>query len=90
MGNKILDQFFGSFQFVQYFSGSNKLLFIDLNQGLRLGNSCSSSGNDLLCILGDDLGVSRIINQSLVAGLEVMEMTASSAICSSISFLSCS
>ena len=76
MGSKIfLDQLLGSFQFCQPFSGSNKLQFVDLNQGLRLGNSYPSSGNDLLCILGDELGLPRIVNQFLVAGLEVMEMT---------------
>ena len=74
-GQIFLDQHLGSFQFFQPFSGGNKLLFIDSNQGLHLGNGCSSSGNDLFCILGDDLGFFGIVDQPLVDGLEVMEMT---------------
>jgi len=55
MGSKIfLDQLPGSFQLFKPFSGSNKLLLVNLNQGLRLGNSRLSSSNDLLCILSDD------------------------------------
>ena len=76
MTSKIfLDQFLGSFQFFQPFSSNRKLLLIELNHDLYLGNSYLSSGYDLLCILGDDLGFPRVINQSLIAGLEVIEVT---------------
>ena len=76
MGSKsFLDQFLGSFQLFQPSSGSSKLLLVDMNQGFRLGNSRPSSSNDLLRILGDNLEFPRIVDQFLVAGLEVMKMT---------------
>ena len=76
MSSKIfLDQLLGSFQLFQPFSGDSKLLLVDLNQGLRLNNSCPSSGNDLLHTFGDDLGFLQIVNQPLVIDLEVVEMT---------------
>jgi len=75
MSSKIfLDPLLGSLQFFQSFPDSSKLLLIYLNQGLCLGNSYTSSGYNLLCVLSDDLRFSEVVNQSLIAGLKVIEV----------------
>jgi len=42
---------------------------------MRLGDSCLSFGYNLLSVFGNDLRFSGVINQSLIAGLEVIEVT---------------
>ena len=70
MGSKIfLDQLLGSFQFFEPFSGSSKLLFIDLN--LAIATQAMVMTCSVFLVMTSD---SLVSSTNLWYGLEIMEM----------------
>ena len=70
-----LNLLLGELQLLQPLLYRSKFLHVNSNQDFYLGSCCLSIGYDLLHILGDDLRFPGVINQSLVAGLEFIEVS---------------